>query len=337
MAKASPSHPNKGSVAPMPPASDTGFEHLRSLPMGGSVETETRRKMSEPSNRAIPAAKPEPSQAQSAIAARIAQPPTIAVRGGCSSPARGSGGAGEGKVPAVLAPRKGGQLYTPPKDLVFLYPPATLPSLIVSSMLVPTVRRPLKGVPTFVLSCIVQGGLVAYLVSSVMGRWEHSSTCDSEALAQFFAIFVFTTALWDHHSSGTVLQLCLYSRLLKVDGAPAPEPNGIMRYTPDEYREVRPTSLRRRWLIALVPMTDMLLELAVWIAGCLFLVMSESTEDLIVNSVAVNFIGEVDLLLLSCFFSKASRQRLAKYRIDHRWGVAEGVTHKDKMTPGTLG
>ena len=66
-------------------------------------------------------------------------------------------------------------------------------------------RRPLKGVPTFVLSCIVQGGLVAYLVSSVMGRWEHSSTCDSEALAQFFAIFVFTTALWDRHSSGTVL------------------------------------------------------------------------------------------------------------------------------------
>ena len=55
-----------------------------------------------------------------------------------------------------------------------------------------------------------------------------------------------------------------------------------------------------------------------WIAGCLFLVMSESTEDLIVNSVAVNFIGEVDLLLLSCFFSTASRQRLAKYRTNHR-------------------
>ena len=53
--------------------------------------------------------------------------------------------------------------------------------------------------------------------------------------------------------------------------------------------------------------------------------------------VAVNFIGEVDLLLLSCFFSTASRQRLAKYRVDHRWGVAEGVTQKDKMTPGMLG
>ena len=313
----------------MPPASDTGFEHLRSVPKGKSL--------SEPSKGATAAAKPEPSQAQSAIAARMAQPPTIAVRGGCSSPAPSSGGAGEGKVPAALAPRKGGQLYTPPKDLVFLYPPVTLPSLIVSSMLVPTVRRPLKGVPTFVLSCMVQGGLVAYLVSSVMGRWEHSSTCDSEALAQFFAIFVFTTALWEHHSSGTVLQLCLYSRLLKVDGAPAPEPTGIMRYAPDEYREVRPTSRRRRWLIALVPMTDMLLELAVWIAGCLFLVMSESTEELIVNSVAVNFIGEVDLLLLTSFFSTASRQRLAKYRVDHRWGVAEGVTQKDKMTPGTLG
>ena len=148
---------NKGSVAPMPPASDTGFEHLRSVPKGSSVEPETRRKslsepskgataaarksLSEPSKGATAAAKPEPTQAQSAIAARMAQPPTIAVRGGCSSPAPSSGGAGEGKVPAALAPRKGGQLYTPPKDLVFLYPPVTLPSLIVSSMLVPTVRR----------------------------------------------------------------------------------------------------------------------------------------------------------------------------------------------------
>ena len=123
-------------------------------------------------------------------------------------------------------------------------------------------RRPLKGVPTFVLSCIVQVVLALYflvkvvlwlcscslrtaycvplltthhcslascraawwptsfppaweggtdpdpnpnpnpnpnlnpnpnpnLVFSVMGRWEQSSTCDSEALAQFFAIFVF--------------------------------------------------------------------------------------------------------------------------------------------------
>ena len=142
MAKTSPSHPNKGSVAPMPPASDTGFEHLRSVPKGSSVEPETRRKsLSEPSKGATAAAKPEPTQAQSAIVARMAQPPTIAVRGGCSSPAPSSGGAGEGKVPAALAPRKGGQLYTPPKDLVFLYPPVTLPSLIVSSMLVPTVRR----------------------------------------------------------------------------------------------------------------------------------------------------------------------------------------------------
>ena len=88
MAKTSPSHPNKGSVAPMPPASDTGFEHLRSVPKGSSVEPETRRKsLSEPSKGATAAAKPEPSQAQSAIAARMAQPPTIAVRGGCSSPA----------------------------------------------------------------------------------------------------------------------------------------------------------------------------------------------------------------------------------------------------------
>ena len=38
---------------------------------------------------------------------------------------------------------------------------------------------------------------------------------------------LFTLGRWDHHSSGTVLQLCLYSQLLKVDGAPAPEPTWL--------------------------------------------------------------------------------------------------------------
>jgi len=32
----------------------------------------------------------------------------------------------------------------------------------------------------------------------------------------YYPIFVFSTSLWEHHSSGTVLQICLYSQLLKV-------------------------------------------------------------------------------------------------------------------------
>jgi len=120
----SPRHPKNGSVAPMPPASNTGFEHLSVLPKGSSVEPEPRRSgLSEPSRKggaaaakaepsqkggaaAAPrrssteaAAKAEPSQAQSAIAARMAQQPTIAVRGSCSSPAAGSGGAGPQAAP----------------------------------------------------------------------------------------------------------------------------------------------------------------------------------------------------------------------------------------------
>ena len=110
--KTSPRYPNNGSVAPMPPASNTGFEHLSGLPKGSSVEPEPRRNsLSEPSRKggaaaakAEPsqkggAAKAEPSQAQSAIAARMAQQPTIAVRGSCSSPAAGSGGAGAQAAP----------------------------------------------------------------------------------------------------------------------------------------------------------------------------------------------------------------------------------------------
>ena len=121
--KTSPRHPKNGSVAPMPPASNTGFEHLSVLPKGSSVEPEPRRNgLSEPSRKGGAAtAKAEPSQkggaaaaprctsseaaakaepqAQSAIAARMAQQPTIAVRGSCSSPAAGSGGAGAQAAP----------------------------------------------------------------------------------------------------------------------------------------------------------------------------------------------------------------------------------------------
>lgn len=123
--KTSPRYPNNGSVAPMPPASNTGFEHLSGLPKGSSVEPEPRRNslsepsrkggaaaakaepsqkggasLSEPSRKGgAAAAKAEPSQAQSAIAARMAQQPTIAVRGSCSSPAAGSGGAGAQAAP----------------------------------------------------------------------------------------------------------------------------------------------------------------------------------------------------------------------------------------------
>ena len=131
---------------------------------------------------------------------------------------------------------------------------------MVSSWLVPTVKRPFKGIPTFCTSCLIQGGLIFYLAASCYARRDELNPCNSEAIAQLFAIYVFVQALFSSHSSGTVLQICMYSTWLKVDGEPAPDAMGLMRFQPDTIKPVRPTTSRMRWKLAAVPLADIFIE-----------------------------------------------------------------------------
>ena len=210
---------------------------------------------------------------------------------------------------------------------------------MVSSWFVPTVKRPFKGIPTFVMSVVIQSLFIGYLAYTVIDRWSEMATCNTAALCQVVAVYVFITALFCTHSSGTVLQICLYSTTLRVDAVPSPDDMGIMRLPKEvvakslEGIPIRPTTRRQRLQLALVPLVDMALELAIFVAGTLFLVTADNTSELIVNTVAVTFIQEVDELLLKSFFSKASIQRLAKYRLDHRWGVADGDTRLVGQSP----
>ena len=249
--------------------------------------------------------------------------PNIAVLGTCSST---YGAAAQQK-------RASTDSLAVPDGAVMLFPPTTLPALVVSSWFVPKVKRPWKGVPTFFISLVIQCGLIAYLIFSVHDRWDQVSACNTAAFAQLCSVFVFATTMFNHQSHLTELQVCLYSTVVQKDGYTEPDGRGLVRWVPEERTPVRATSPRRRILLALVPLTSLFVNAWVFAAGCLFLVESSSVAELIVNTVAVNFISEIDDLMLASFFNKASQQRLAKYRFDFRYGIADGDTQLRKLTP----
>ena len=79
-------------------------------------------------------------------------------------------------------------------------------------------------------------------------------------------------------------------------------------------------------LLALAPLGEMLVELLTLVVGATYLCFSENTEELILNAVAVNFVTQIDDVMLMAFVHKASRERLSKYQYEQLWGVEEGDT-----------
>ena len=70
--------------------------------------------------------------------------------------------------------------------------------------------------------------------------------------------------------------------------------------------------------------------------GIVFLCTSESVEDVILNAVAINFISDIDEVLLAALIPKASKQRLLKYRFDGcRTSVEDGDTQMKTATETT--
>ena len=52
-----------------------------------------------------------------------------------------------------------------------------------------------------------------------------------------------------------------------------------------------------RALLMTLPLLQMIIESAVMIVGIMYLLMTDSVEDLVLNTVAVNFISEIDDML----------------------------------------
>ena len=86
----------------------------------------------------------------------------------------------------------------------------------------------------------------------------------------------------------------------------------------------------------LAPLAELVIEIITIVIGSLYLVLSGSIEDLILNAVAVNFVTQLDELMLSAFVNKASLQRMAKYLVEVPFGVEEGDTQLKHVSSNTL-
>ena len=196
--------------------------------------------------------------------------------------------------------------------------------LLVASWLTPTVRSPRKLLFPYVISILLQLGFIGYLLSFVIYQQPLSNLCATPAMLQFCAVYVFGVTMFSNHTSITNLQIALTcTKIKKVDGEPT-----IM--------SVRPTSRSARRLLACLPLADLLIEVMVLVVGIWFLMTSESAQDVVLNSVAVNFISEIDEMMLRAFVSPLTKQRLNKYHFEALYGVEEGATKKQHVNKYTL-
>ena len=182
---------------------------------------------------------------------------------------------------------------------VYLSIPYDLCGLVVSSWLVPTVKRPLRGVKTFIFAALVQTGVLGYMLVAMWTADPAKSPCPTPALLQLLGLYIFMAAMATELNSVRILQIALVTTKLKVPGGPELEAGTSRKLVmgKDLYIDVRPSSRKQRYLLALAPLTELVIEIATLCIGSLYLVVSESIEDLILNAVAVNFVTQSERAL----------------------------------------
>ena len=207
-------------------------------------------------------------------------------------------------------------------DGAFIPMPQDLAGLTVSGWLVPTVKSPFKGLPAFFIAVVLQGCFLGYLMDKMANESTFSSACQSPAIIQAAAVYVFGAAVFNQFTALKGMQIALYTTNLKADGD-------------DTQYAVRETTTRQRRLLFSLTVIDLLVEVLVFGVGVLFLMGSESVADVVLNSVAVNFVSEIDEILLGAFINQAARQRLEKYRFHVPVGIEAGDTNMKKANEKT--
>lgn len=198
-------------------------------------------------------------------------------------------------------------------DRPFVVVSEDLCGLIVASWLTPSVKHPFKLLPSWVIAFAVQVTFIAYMISMVHDETNIAHFCNTPALLQLCAVYIFGVEVCSNHTSIMNLQLALYSTRFRLADS-------------DEVSAVRPTTGGQRCLLGLLPMIDLCVETAVFVVGVIFLMSSGSIGDVILNSVAVNFISDIDEAIMRAFVSPLSKQRLAKYHFESLYGVEAGAT-----------
>lgn len=209
---------------------------------------------------------------------------------------------------------------------VYLPIPFDLCGLLVSSWLIPSVRHPLKGLATFCFAAAVQGGILGYMMVAMWEADPPKSPCNTPAVLQLLALYTFMSAMVTEFNSIRLLAIVLHTTRLKVPGTPAPDAFGRLIQGADSVIEVRTTTRNGRLLLALAPLAELLIEFATLVVGVVYLLLSDSIEDLILNAVAVNFVTQIDEICLAAYVNKASRGRMGKYLVEQRVGIEDGDT-----------
>ena len=196
--------------------------------------------------------------------------------------------------------------------------------LVLSSWFVPTVKKPFKGVPTFILAIVAQTFMLGYMVLVMLT--EDKSPCGAPAVLLLVGLFVFGSACMHELNSFSLLQIALVTTQLKIPGQPEVDNLGRLKQGKDQLIPIRQTSRCHRYLLCLFPLAEMMIEVLTMIVGAAYLCLSENVEELILNAVAVNFVTQIDDIMLHAFAHKASRERLNKYQFEMVFGVEDGDT-----------
>ena len=207
-----------------------------------------------------------------------------------------------------------------PEGQAFLRMPQDLGGLTVSGWLVPTVKGPFRAIGLFCMAICMQITFMFYMFDALLAS--DSSACSTPALLQVVAVFVFGANVFSGFTAHKAMQIALYSTHLKAE-------------TDTQYLVRKTDSKMRKFLFALT-LTDLLVEGSVFFLGCYFLVNSSSVNDVVLNSVAVNFIAEIDEALLGAFIVQSAKSRLEKYRFNVPVGIEEGDTKMKGANQKTL-
>lgn len=220
----------------------------------------------------------------------------------------------------------------PSEQQAFVSISADLGALIISSWLVPTVTKPTNttGIVTFILALSAQIGILSYMIAAMWTANPPKSPCSSPAMLQIVGLFIFMAVCVDELKSLTLLQIAAYTTRLRV------VPTADQPQKEETIIEVRPTTQRVRYNLMLVPLAQLVIELATLVVGCIYLLLSDNIEELVLNTVAVNFVTQIDDVMLRAYVHKGRHARLAKYLYEIPWGISEGDTRLKNISERSL-
>eukprot|EP00658_Telonema_sp_P-2_P012088 TRINITY_DN14609_c0_g1_i3.p1 TRINITY_DN14609_c0_g1~~TRINITY_DN14609_c0_g1_i3.p1 ORF type:complete len:468 (+),score=143.26 TRINITY_DN14609_c0_g1_i3:63-1466(+) len=200
------------------------------------------------------------------------------------------------------------------KDKIYWNVPPNSYGFFISTYLSPIVKQAFRlyhAITLVVLTIICQAGLTVYLATFLD---KDNSTC-APFLMEFFAVAVFTATMYGNATFVWTLQLCLFSEFMLRRGKDD---------EPDKFFKVEKRGKRKK--LGLILFTSGI-EFLTWIwlllCGCLYLHGSQDGETLLLNTVALEFVMNIDDVFYNIFVTTGGKERC------ERCEFAVRIGHKD--------